>query len=198
MHKKLFRPFSFLFLLLFPFSSFTLPITPITFYQVFFSPEDRLDVQLISYIDREQHQIRIAVYCLTHRQIIKALIRAYKKGVNVEVLVDPFSLKRRFGLEKLVEAGIPLFVWSPLAYQNQQKGKKKRNPLMHDKFCVLGRDKVWTGSFNFTYGASNSNRENAVILESVQAASQYLQEFEKLKKQGGIFYKNYLMQKVDG
>jgi phosphatidylserine/phosphatidylglycerophosphate/cardiolipin synthase-like enzyme len=63
---------------------------------------------------------------------------------------------------------------------------------MHDKFCVLGESKVWTGSFNFTFEATRANRENVVVLESAQIARCYLEEFERLKNAGCVPLKEYL------
>jgi len=63
---------------------------------------------------------------------------------------------------------------------------------MHNKFCVFGKEKVWTGSFNFTFDAATNHRENVVVLENREVAKEYLKEFEDLKKNGSISYASYL------
>jgi phosphatidylserine/phosphatidylglycerophosphate/cardiolipin synthase-like enzyme len=175
-------------LLLLPFTTPLHSSEPITHYQVLFSAQDPLADRLVALIDQEQKSIHAAVYCLTHQKVSHALIKAHRRGVKVEILVDPFSVKARSPLEKLVTQGISLFVWNPPV--DVQKPKKKK-PLMHDKFCVFGEHTVWTGSFNFTFEGANSNQENAVVLENSEVAQKYVQEFERLKVQGGVRYATY-------
>jgi len=174
---------------------FSLEKEPIANYQVLFSPEDHVADELIALIEKEQKSVKAAVYCLMHRGIIKALINAYQRGVQVEVIVDPFSIKSRSPIKKMHEANIPIFVWNPplptVLTKNGRKVKKRR-PLMHDKFCILGDKRVWTGSFNFTFAAANANRENVIFLENKEIASRYLEEFERLKKEGCQRFNEYM------
>lgn len=178
--------------------AFTAKAEPIVNYQVLFSPDDNIADELISLIQAEKKSVKAAVYCLMHRGISQALIDAYKRGVQVEVIVDPYSVKSRSPVKKMGAAHLPIFVWNPFVPDKQsKKGKvtKSRKPLMHDKFCVLGDSRVWTGSFNFTFEAASSNRENVVILESSEIAARYLEEFNRLKKAGCVPLQEYLAQK---
>jgi phosphatidylserine/phosphatidylglycerophosphate/cardiolipin synthase-like enzyme len=171
---------------------------PIANYQVLFSPGDHIADELISLIAAEKKSIKAAVYSLMHGGIAKALVDAHNRGVHVEVIVDPYSLKSHTTVKKMGAAHLPIFVWSPPArFKESKDGRKirQRTPLMHDKFCVLGNSRVWTGSFNFTLAATSANRENVVVLESTQIASRYLDEFEKLKKTGCISLSDYLSEK---
>jgi phosphatidylserine/phosphatidylglycerophosphate/cardiolipin synthase-like enzyme len=143
---------------------------------VYFSPEDQLDKRLIEQIEQETKSIHICIYTFTHKHIASALVEAKKRGVEVEVIIDRFSVKFKSSLEKLVEAGIPVFVWDP----QRHKKKAAHRPLMHNKFCVF-TDKVWTGSFNFTYEASNSHQENALVLQDAAIASAYKGQFHTIK-----------------
>lgn len=168
---------------------------PITNYQVLFSPEDHVADALISMIEKEKHSIKAAVYCLMHRGIAKAFIDAHQRGVKVEVIVDPYSIKSRSPVKKMSEAQVPLFVWNPLSVVSDTgKKDKKRRSLMHDKFCVLGNNRVWTGSFNFTAEAANANQENVIVLENEEIASRYLKEFERLKREGCQRFSDYLVE----
>lgn len=128
-------------------------------------------------IEQEKKSIFVAIYCMTHRAIASALIDARKRGVEVEVLVDRFSVKIKAPLGKMVEAGIPVHVWDPDAARR----KKAHRPLMHNKFCVFGSDVVWTGSFNFTYEASKMHQENVVVIRDRELASIYKNEFMNIK-----------------
>lgn len=164
--------------------------------EAYFSPKDHLAERLIQLINQEKKSIKVAVYCLTHTGIAKALIDAREKGVNVEVIVDPFSIKIRSCVHRLSKANIPLFVWDPtLNLQGKSfKGGKKRDkaPIMHDKFCVFGESITWTGSFNFTHDGNLRNEENAVIIESSEIAKKYLQHFSDIKVYGCRPFGEYL------
>ena len=158
--------------------------------QVYFSPRDRLGERLIENIASEKCSIKAAVYCLMDVQIAKAFIDAYARGVDVEVIVDPYSLRAHSPIDQMVESGVDVYVW----YPDAAKSSKKYRPLMHDKFCVFGKHAVWTGSFNFTKKASSSNRENAVLLTDKEIVNKFLEEFEALKRQGALTYQDYLEQ----
>lgn len=67
--------------------------------------------------------------------------------------------------------------------------KKKANILlnnntkgiMHNKFCVLNKKTVITGSLNPTYNGFFKNKNNIVIVNSSILASNYLSKFNSLK-----------------
>jgi phosphatidylserine/phosphatidylglycerophosphate/cardiolipin synthase-like enzyme len=155
--------------------------------QVYFSPEERVDLKLIEQIDSEKKSIHAAIYCLSHVGIEKALIRAKERGVAVEIIVDPFSLKQRGICKRLSVGNVPLFVFKPKSVP-----KNKRAALMHDKFCIFGEDKVWTGSFNFTHAASLANRENALLFTDKAIAKRYEEQFQRMKRDNCLPYSDAL------
>lgn len=176
-------------------ATFATQPTPISQYQILFSPDDNVADQLIALIQKEQKSIKAAVYCLMHRGIASALVDAHHRGVKVEVIIDPYTLKSRTVVKKMTTSHLPVYVWNPSTFVKSSyvgKKAKPRKPLMHDKFCVLGDKCVWTGSFNFTFEASHSNRENVIILESADVAKKYLLEFERLKSAGCTPLEEYL------
>lgn len=154
---------------------------------VYFSPDDQLDHRLIEEIERESHSIYVCTYNFTHRSIAKALIEAKKRGVEVEVIVDRFSVKNKAPLQKLAEAGILVYVWTP-----DLKRKMEHRPLMHNKFCVFGRERVWTGSFNLTYEASKIHQENVLVLQDAALAAAYLGQFNTIKLRACIPLSSYV------
>lgn len=158
------------------------------FGSVYFSPDDQVEKRLMGMIDNEKKSIRVAIYTFTHRGIADSLIEAKKRGVNVEVIVDRFSVKIRSPLIKLVEAGIPVYVWDP----DSARRKKAHRPLMHNKYCVFGDDVVWTGSFNFTYEASRMHQENVVVFQDPVLASAYKEQFTNIKLRSCIPLGSYV------
>lgn len=154
--------------------------------EVYFSPKDQVADRLISLIANEKTSIKAAVYCFMHRGIAEALRQAKERGVAIEIIVDPFSVKRRSPIAKMEEKGIAVYVWDP------QHDAVVKPPLMHDKFCVFGTHTVWTGSFNFTMEATRRNCENSIVLHDASVAAVYLKEFERIKKEGCRFFHDYL------
>jgi phosphatidylserine/phosphatidylglycerophosphate/cardiolipin synthase-like enzyme len=197
--KRLWLTLLVLFSLLFQGSSFAAGTPdPLASCKVLFSPQDPVADELIDLIQKETRSIRAAVYCLMHRGISRALIDAHRRGVSVEIIVDPLSVKARSPVERMGDANLPVFVWNPKEETRRtKKGKevKVKKPLMHDKFCIFGDRLVWTGSFNFTFDAANSNQENVVVLENRAVAARYLEEFERLKKAGCLPLGTYLAKK---
>jgi len=57
----------------------------------------------------------------------------------------------------------------------------KNSGLMHDKFCILDRRKIITGSMNPTFNGAYKNNNNLIIIESNYLANNYLEEFNELK-----------------
>lgn len=162
-----------------------------THCEAYFSPRDHLAERLIQLIDKEQKSVQVAIYCLTHTGIANALIRAKERGVRVEVVVDPYSIKVRSPLKKLVAAEVPLYVWEPKRLLSMGRSAERR-PLMHDKFCLLGDHTVWTGSFNFTYDANLSHQENVLIVEDLDIAKKFREEFTTIKQLGCQSYAEYV------
>jgi phosphatidylserine/phosphatidylglycerophosphate/cardiolipin synthase-like enzyme len=185
---------TFLLILLFSLASFAgIEAAPAN-CEAFFSPKDHLARRLIDLIDRETKSIKVAVYCMTHREIADALVRAKERGVAIEVIVDPFSVKQRSSVHLLLRGKVPLFVWDQeLSAQVRSMPKKReQRALMHDKFCVFGDHMVWTGSFNFTYDATSAHQENVVTLESKEVAGKYLDQFAQMKLYETRPYNEYL------
>jgi phosphatidylserine/phosphatidylglycerophosphate/cardiolipin synthase-like enzyme len=171
-----------LFLLILFFSSpIGAAVTTPTF-TAYFSPDDYVEKQLIEKINKEKKSILVCIYTLTHRDVIAALLAAKKRGVEVEVIVDRFSVKISSPLYKLTDASIPVSVWDP----DRAKRMKARRPLMHNKFCVFGNQAVWTGSFNFTYEASRIHQENALLIQDEALAFAYKNQFYTIKMRNCI------------
>ncbi len=159
--------------------------------EAYFSETDQLATRLMEYIDHEKSSIKMAIYSITHREIATALVRAKERGVEVEVLIDPFSVKRHASINALLKGKVPLFVWDH-KLSRTQGARKGGHPLMHDKFCIFGRHLVWTGSLNFTYASTTSHRENAVAIGSLEIAGKYLDRFAHMKLYESRPYQEYL------
>ena len=146
----------------------------------YFSPDDDLSEQLQRLIAQERKAIRIAIFMFTDTTIANALIAAKNRGVSVEIISDAGCLKERSSkIGHVCDNGCVVYIYNP-GYQSQEAGS-----LMHHKFALFedndGKPAVWTGSYNFTKGARNSNQENAVILRDGQTFNKFDKQFDMLK-----------------
>jgi phosphatidylserine/phosphatidylglycerophosphate/cardiolipin synthase-like enzyme len=132
-----------------------------------FSPEGKCDEELIETIRRSRTSLDIAVFDLTHPQIVHEILLASKRG-KVRVLVDKRQSKGTHSLiSTLVRAGLEV-------RSGRQRG------IMHHKFMIIDGQELETGSFNFTEGASFRNQENQVYLKDPEVVKIFRAQFEKM------------------
>ncbi len=150
-----------------------------------FTSQDHLTERLVKEIGQEKKQISVAIYSFSHKKIAKALKEAKQRGVNVEVIVDPFTLKgQKRMLLDLAKAGVAVYVWqTPHKVTRASSGKEEGRGILHHKFCLLGDRKVWTGSFNFTYSADHYHAENALLITDAEVSRSYIGEFARIRAQ---------------
>ena len=117
-------------------------------------------------LDGAQKTIDVAIYELDLPVIADALIRAKARGVQVRLVTDTESLETPF-IQDLRQAKIPVV-------------DDQRSAIMHDKFVVIDRVAVWTGSMNFTENEAYRNNNNYLEISSAELAENYTQEFEKM------------------
>ena len=152
---------------------------------VFFSPNDNINRELLSLIDQEQKQIRVAVFNFTDRNIAQALIRAQERGVAVEVITDINCIYDRYNkIDQLHDNNISVLIFDPK--------QKKAGGIMHHKFALFSNNRtgnalVWTGSCNFTRSGSQVNQENGLLLNDEKIVNKFLQQFERIKKQSHCY-----------
>lgn len=130
--------------------------------QVYFSPRGGATAAIVSAIEHESHQIRVAAYSFTSAPIAQALLAAHRRGVSIQVILDSSQLTERYtSATFLSHAGIPVLIDSAHA-------------IAHSKYMILGTDRIITGSFNFTRAAEDRNSENLLVIQNPTLAAQYL------------------------
>ncbi len=104
-------------------------------------------------------------YDFTSVPIGKALIRAKRRGVSVEVVMDrPGALNEYSEVPYLTRVGIPVYADS-------------HEMMQHNKVMIIDGETVITGSFNFTKAAEYDNAENLLIIKSPELARKYLENW---------------------
>ena len=128
------------------------------------------DQELIKVINSSKSNLDIAIYSLTKKEIVDAIVNAKKRGVNVRIISDKQESSTKAQskeLSILKRAGIPIKI-------NSHSG------LMHMKVTIADKSTVTTGSYNYTVAATNYNDEVLVILNSEKAAQDFEKEFETM------------------
>jgi phosphatidylserine/phosphatidylglycerophosphate/cardiolipin synthase-like enzyme len=131
---------------------------------------------LIEQIDRADKEILVAIYSMTRKNISGALVRAVGRGVKVRLKYDATSDSESESMSKTIE-----YLEKKGIKCDAIKLSGEKDSKMHDKFTVIDRKRVLTGSFNYTTSASTRNYENIVLIESPVIAKQYIEEFENIK-----------------
>lgn len=130
-----------------------------------FSPEGSAQKAILDLINSAKKEIRLAAYSFTSPEVVKALIQAKHRGVDVKLVVD---YKGNMGKSSI--AAMNLIVNTGIPIRTIQK-----YAIHHDKFIIVDRVSVETGSFNYSRSANSRNSENAIVLYNMpQVASQFL------------------------
>jgi phosphatidylserine/phosphatidylglycerophosphate/cardiolipin synthase-like enzyme len=124
------------------------------------------DAILASAIDQARLSVDVAAYSLNLWSIRDSLIDAHKRGLVVRMVMESDNMDSR-EVQQIKDSGIPVV-------GDQQEG------LMHNKFVIIDRSKVWTGSMNFTVGGAYRDNNNLLSIQSAKVAEDYTHEFEEM------------------
>lgn len=134
-----------------------------------FSPEGSAQQLVLRTLDDARESIRLMGYSFTSPYVVKSLVAAKRRGVDVRVVIDDRGNRSRASqsaMNVVVNAGIPL----------RTNGQYK---IMHDKVIITDGQNVQLGSYNYTRSAARNNSENALLLQDMPAvAQQYLTHWQ--------------------
>ena len=147
----------------------------LVWYDIYFSAPDAPsastlrggpDAHLAEAIDQARLSVDVAMDSLNLWSVRDSLLDAHRRGVAVRVVIESEGLDAK-EVKELLEAGI-------------QVVDDRREGLMHNKFAIIDRNEVWSGSMNFTVSAAYRSDNNLVRIQSKQLAENYLVEFEEM------------------
>lgn len=124
------------------------------------------DKSLADAIDTAQVSVDMAVLQLNLWSIRDALIRAHRRGVQVRVVIES-DYQDEDEIQALLDADIPVL-------------GDRREGLMHNKFTIVDRQEVWTGSMNYSTSDGYRNNNHLIRIRSAELAQDYLVEFEEM------------------
>ena len=151
------------------------PDIPGNWYAVYFSDPSNPSSQsfrggpdkaLAEAIREARVSVDVAVLQLNLWSIRDALLDAHKRGVRVRLVTDSDYLDGK-EIGQLIQAGIPVL-------------GDRREGLMHNKFAIIDRQEVWTGSMNYSVSEAYRNNNNLIRIRSAQLAENYTAEFEEM------------------
>ncbi len=149
-----------------PYPQFTVNGTLIENY---FAPEDGVEDKIVTALQTAQQSIDFAAFTFTSQPISQLLIDKFQAGVQVQGIYE----KRQVSAGADESYNLLTQDKLPVLFDGNRY-------TLHDKFFVIDRQIVVTGSFNFTAAANEENDENLLIIHNPGIAEQYYQEFLKL------------------
>ncbi|MGD0878402.1 MAG: phospholipase D-like domain-containing protein [Anaerolineales bacterium] len=117
-------------------------------------------------LDQARLSVDVAAYNLNLWSIKDALINAHKRGVVVRMVMESDDMDNQ-EVQQIMDGGI-------LIVGDHQQG------LMHNKFIMIDRLDVWTGSMNHTTSGVYKDNNNLIHLHSGQIAEDYSNEFKQM------------------
>jgi phosphatidylserine/phosphatidylglycerophosphate/cardiolipin synthase-like enzyme len=135
--------------------------------EVYFSPNEGATDAIVRELDRARSEILVQAYSFTSAPIAKALLKAHKRGVKVQAILDKSQRTQKYSSASfLANSGIPTFI-------------DDKHAIAHNKIILIDRQIVITGSFNFTKAAEEKNAENLLIIRSKELAKPYLENWQR-------------------
>ncbi len=128
---------------------------------VYFCPQDNCEQRFVQFINLAEESIHCALFDVGLESVQNALL----KDIDVKVVTDD-----RY-LEKFDHDFVRTDTWG----------------LMHNKFCIVDNEKVFTGSMNPTSNGAHKNNNNILFITSPTLAQNYEDEFQEMW--GGTFKK---------
>lgn len=137
----------------------TLNNTPV---EVCFSPGGKCTNKIIKETEAATREILVQMFLFTSASLRNALVKAQKRGINVEVILDKGEQKnQQYKTAKaLSRGGVSVYT-------------DDKHASAHNKIMIIDREIIITGSFNYTYPAESKNAENILIIRSGELAKIY-------------------------
>ncbi len=156
--------------------------------QVYFSPDDDIRSILLKLINNEKIKISCAVFRLTEKNIAAEIVKAHRRGVKIEIVVDKDGFSGSYSkVLHLFKEGIKVYIFPPIKNSDifdDHEDSKISSPygaLMHNKFFIFhSQETIFTGSYNYTKQAQDANQENVVIIHDKNTFEKYKKHYQIL------------------
>ncbi len=144
--------------------------------QLYFSPSDGTTGKIINTVNSADQSIYMSLYVFTRDDIEAAVHSRYNNGVtDIKGVIDQVNASG----SEFTNLSAYADIW-----QNP-------SPTLHHKYSIVDASSpesspyVITGSHNWSSAAENDNDENTLIIQDLDIANQYMQEFKKRYNDAG-------------
>jgi len=141
--------------------------------EVFFSPSDGVNQQIINHINTAGNDIKIGTMLITRRIISDAIIARASAGVDSRVIISSRSTS-----DANVVADLGNALGNKFKEYHEQ-GMLHSKAMIIDALDPQSDPFVWTGSHNWSDAANTSNDENSIVIYDAQVANLFYQNFKK-------------------
>ena len=124
------------------------------------------DRYLVQAIADAKVSVDLAIYSINLWSIRDALLDAHRQGLQIRIIIESDRMSDEIPQE-LKSGGLNII-------------GDRREGLMHNKFIILDRQDVWTGSMNFTLGSMFYDNNNVVHIHSSEVAEDFITEFDEM------------------
>jgi len=128
-----------------------------------FTPGGDCTGLIVAEVANAKREVLVQAYSFTSPDIVKALVDAKRRGVDVQVILDKSQTgqkKEGIAADTLIIAKVPVLIDSA-------------HSIAHNKVMVLDSARVITGSFNYTRAAQERNAENVLVIADSDLARRY-------------------------
>ena len=137
-----------------------------------FFPSKENEAKLIDYLKLATRELQLCIFTLTNNALASTLLYLFEeKKVQIRIITDDANMQHMGSDVETLASKIPVRTDHNLFAH------------MHNKYVVIDRKLLITGSFNWTGQAVSVNNENVVILEDEDLSLRYLEDFERLWKE---------------
>lgn len=142
----------------------------------FYTPYKTLKDDIVSKIDSAKTRVYMEMYILTEKDIISALKRAHKRGIDVKIILEQNVYKaahlNKWAFESLETAGVPV-IWDWTNYA-----------LTHTKLLLVD-DEAVISTWNYSNSTFQKNRDFFIITKDKEIVEKseklFLMDYSKKK-----------------
>jgi hypothetical protein len=122
-------------------------------------------------LEQAKSSIHIAVAWFTDRQLFEIICQKSSAGVPVYLMLVDDSINRESSIN-----------FTRLEHSGGRVFRLSEERLMHNKFCIVDRSVVISGSYNWSNKAKQNYENITVVKESFEFAMQFLREYNQIIK----------------
>lgn len=126
--------------------------------------------ELLVLIEGAKDEISFAIYGLREQDaVLEALLRAKKRGVTIKAVVDSDAHGKNYYSDTYK------------LYEHFKVVSDEKTHIMHNKFFIIDRKTLWSGSANISdTGTGGYNANNAITTDDKKVIALYQEEFDEM------------------